>query len=69
MCRSKFGKYVHIPDIYKDLSSSRILTMEFVAGATPKDREGLQKLGFSPQKVTTAIYALQFSVRFCLRTF
>lgn len=51
LCRSKFGRHVHIPEVHAALTSSRILTMEYVEGAMPKDQNGLKKLGFSPKKV------------------
>ena len=53
--RSKFGRHVHVPEVDTNKSSSRILTMEFVAGATPKDRQGLHQLGFSSKKVLLAL--------------
>src|SRR6187200_972598 len=36
---------VHIPLVYEDLSSSRVLTMEFVRGIKITDTEGLREAG------------------------
>jgi aarF domain-containing kinase len=48
---SRFGKYVHIPGIHKEVSSPRVLTMEFVDGASVRDTEAIRNLGFSPRQV------------------
>ncbi|KAI8604740.1 ABC1 family-domain-containing protein [Dissophora ornata] len=45
----------YVPEIYWDLSSKKILTMEFIEGVKVNDLEGLQKLGVSPKWVRTTL--------------
>ena len=45
----------YVPEIYWDLSSKKILTMEFIDGVKVNDLEGLKKLGVSPKWVRTTL--------------
>ncbi|KAF9932752.1 hypothetical protein FBU30_007402 [Linnemannia zychae] len=45
----------YVPEIYWDLSSKKILTMEFIDGIKVNDLEGLKKLGVSPKWVRTTL--------------
>ncbi|KAF9358646.1 hypothetical protein BGX34_008831 [Mortierella sp. NVP85] len=45
----------YVPEIYWDLSTKKILTMEFIQGVKVNDVEGLQKLGVSPKWVRTTL--------------
>jgi hypothetical protein len=45
----------YVPEIYWDLSTKKILTMEFIQGVKVNDLEGLQKLGVSPKWVRTTL--------------
>ncbi len=42
---------VHVPTIYWDASTSKVLTMEFIEGTKVVDLEGLRARGISPEKV------------------
>ncbi|KAF9383213.1 hypothetical protein CPB97_006649 [Podila verticillata] len=46
--RFKNRKDFYVPEIYWDLSTKKILTMEFIDGVKVNDVEGLLKLGVSP---------------------
>ncbi|KAK3846685.1 MAG: ABC1 family-domain-containing protein [Linnemannia gamsii] len=45
----------YVPEIYWDLSSKKILTMEFIDGVKVNDLEALKKLGVSPKWVRTTL--------------
>ncbi|KAF9351219.1 hypothetical protein BGX26_010726 [Mortierella sp. AD094] len=45
----------YVPEIYWDLSSKKILTMEFIEGVKVNDLESLEKLGVSPKWVRTTL--------------
>ncbi|KAF9585378.1 hypothetical protein BGW38_002635 [Lunasporangiospora selenospora] len=49
--RFKNRKDFYVPEIYWELSSKKILTMEFIDGVKVNDVEGLKKLGVSPKWV------------------
>ncbi|KAG0336216.1 hypothetical protein BG000_006821 [Podila horticola] len=49
--RFKNRKDFYVPEIYWDLSTKKILTMEFIDGVKVNDVEGLLKLGVSPKWV------------------
>ncbi len=42
---------VHVPKVYRDYCTNRILTMEFVSGISPTDREELQRRGYDCRKL------------------
>ncbi len=48
-------KDIHIPRIFPELSSRRVITMEYVAGVKPTDIEKLKKAGFDPQQKMTLL--------------
>ncbi|KAI7830448.1 ABC1 family-domain-containing protein [Gamsiella multidivaricata] len=45
----------YVPEIFWDLSSKKILTMEFIKGIKVNDVEGLQKMDISPKWVRTTL--------------
>ena len=47
---AKFDQ-IHIPVVYEDLSSSRVLTMEFVKGIKIADPDGLRDAGLDPSQL------------------
>ena len=47
---SKFEQ-IHIPVVYEELSSSRVLTMEFVHGIKIADPDGLRDAGLDPSQL------------------
>ncbi|GMH41510.1 hypothetical protein BSKO_09420 [Bryopsis sp. KO-2023] len=49
--KSRVRGRVKVPAIDGSLSSSRILTMEFIDGVRVTDREGLQEIGVDPKEV------------------
>eukprot|EP01080_Neovahlkampfia_damariscottae_P008901 gene8901-849_t len=48
--------YVYIPNMYQDLSSNRILTMEFIHGVRGNDTKRMIKEGFSLKDVATKLF-------------
>lgn len=46
---------VHIPKIYHELVSPRILTMEFMDGSSVTDLKGLQQRGINPQELAKLV--------------
>ena len=42
---------IHIPVVYDDLSSTRVLTMEFIQGIPISDIEGLRAAGLDPEEI------------------
>lgn len=55
--RSRCGKHVHVPIVYNNLSSARVLTMSFERGVAINDSEGIHALGVSKQKLSQLIAA------------
>jgi ubiquinone biosynthesis protein len=41
----------HVPAVFPELSTGRVLTMEFIGGVDVDDLEGLRKLGINPAQV------------------
>jgi aarF domain-containing kinase len=54
LARSRLSRQVHVPDIHPALSSSRVLTMEFIDGV-PVDAQKLRKAGFAPKDLSRLI--------------
>ncbi|KAL6531082.1 hypothetical protein OROHE_014152 [Orobanche hederae] len=46
------AEYVYAPRIYWDLSTSKLLVMEFIDGAQVNDRRAIQNLGIQPSDVS-----------------
>lgn len=46
---------VHIPEVLPQLSSQRVLTMEFIDGVSVTDSAGLQRLAANPGKLSSLI--------------
>nr|QKY15035.1 ABC1-like protein (ABC1) [Polytomella parva] len=53
--KSTVGSSVHVPEVYHDLSSEHILTMEFVDGVGVTDRAALTALGAEPAAVARLV--------------
>jgi len=53
--RSKLRGRVHVPEIYLDRSSHRVLTMEFVQGESVLDLAALQRVGINPAELSRTI--------------
>ena len=47
----KDNQYIHIPIIYWELTTPRILTMEFAHGVKADDKAGIRKLGSNPKQL------------------
>ena len=54
----KHLKYVHVPKVYWNKSSNRILTMEFIHGCKISDLEGIKKLGLDLKDVCFFYFSL-----------
>ena len=52
----KNQSWIYIPDVYKNLTSRRILTMEYVHGIKGNDPERMKKEGFSLKEVATKLF-------------
>lgn len=53
------SKSVFVPKYYPNLTSKKLLTMEFVDGVHPYDKEGLERIGVSPhQLAVNGMYSL-----------
>lgn len=52
-CRSQLAHMpkVHVPAVFKEYSTGRVLAMEFVEGVGVDDLEGLRRLGIDPAEV------------------
>lgn len=47
----RFGSSVHVPRVHAQLSTSRVLTMDFEVGAPASDAESVRALGLDPRTV------------------
>lgn len=47
---------IYVPKIYDELTSDRIITMEFIDGVRIDDVEGIKKLGLSVKEVATLAF-------------
>ncbi|XP_043725430.1 putative ABC1 protein At2g40090 [Telopea speciosissima] len=47
--------YVHAPTVYWNLSTSKLLTMEFIDGAQISDVKAIQRLGIQPNEVAKLV--------------
>ncbi|WP_435009670.1 ABC1 kinase family protein [Tundrisphaera lichenicola] len=52
-CRGQFARepYAHIPDVFRDYSTPRVLAMELIGGVSVNDLEGLRSMGVDPAVV------------------
>lgn len=48
---------LHIPEVMPELSSRRVLTMEWVDGVRVDDAEGVRAMGVQPRKVASLVQA------------
>lgn len=51
---------IHVPAIYNELSSGRVLVMEFISGTKLTDREGLLAAGHNPRRINELLYRTYF---------
>jgi predicted unusual protein kinase regulating ubiquinone biosynthesis (AarF/ABC1/UbiB family) len=49
---------VVIPEVYRDHSTRRVITMEFVAGIKVTDKEGLERAGIDPRRVVAGLLTI-----------
>ena len=49
------AKYVYAPKVYWNLSTSKLLTMEFMEGAYVNDVKTIQKLGIDLHELSTLV--------------
>ena len=47
--------YVYAPKVYWNLSTSKLLTMEFMDGAHVNDVKAIQRLGIQPKEVAKLV--------------
>ena len=52
-CRGQFARepMAHIPEVFREYSTSKVLAMELIGGVSVNDLEGLERLGVDPAKV------------------
>lgn len=52
--RANFSKWtnIHVPKVFYDLSSRRVITMEYIPGVKVDDHSGLRRMGLAPMDVT-----------------
>lgn len=52
--RENFVKWdsIHVPTVYPELSSRRVITMEYIPGVKVDDHSGLRRMGLAPTDVT-----------------
>lgn len=52
-CRAQFGRarYAHVPEIYPELCTGRVIGMEFIGGVSVDDLDGLRAMNVDPRKV------------------
>ena len=46
---------IHVPLVYWNLSTSKLLTMEFMDGVQVNDVKGIQKMGIQPSDVSRLV--------------
>lgn len=51
----QIARYIYAPSIHWNLSTSRLLTMEFIDGAQVNDLKTIQKLGIQPRDVAKLV--------------
>lgn len=49
------AKYVYAPKVYWNLTTSKLLVMEFIDGVQVNDCRAIQKLGIQPSDVSTLV--------------
>ncbi len=55
---------IFIPRVYKELSSDRVLVLEFVSGTRVTDLEGLRAKGHEPRRINELLYRTYFKQLF-----
>jgi predicted unusual protein kinase regulating ubiquinone biosynthesis (AarF/ABC1/UbiB family) len=51
---------IHVPRIYEEVSTARVLTLEFITGVKVTDLEGLRKAGHDARTINELIYRSYF---------
>lgn len=49
----KDDKHIYIPKVYRDFSSERVLTLEYIEGTRSSDFERIKELGFDKNEIAT----------------
>ncbi len=49
----KDDKHIYIPKVYRDFSSERVLTLEYIEGTRSNDFERIKELGFDKNEIAT----------------
>lgn len=57
-------KEIHVPTIYKEFSTERVLVMEFIEGFKVTDLDGLRDAGYSPRHLNERLYRTYFKQLF-----
>ncbi|XP_076918600.1 putative ABC1 protein At2g40090 [Bidens hawaiensis] len=57
------AEYVYAPAVYWSLSTSKLLTMEFVEGPQDNDLKSIQKLGLNPHDIARLVFPSNNMVR------
>lgn len=55
MLSPHIANYVYAPKVYWNLSTSKLLTMEFMDGVHVNDVKTIQKLGIHPHELSTLV--------------
>ncbi|HEX8089793.1 MAG TPA: AarF/ABC1/UbiB kinase family protein [Blastocatellia bacterium] len=51
---------IHVPRMFKDLSTGRVLVMEFISGTKVSDLAGLRAAGHEPRRINELLYRTYF---------
>ena len=49
---------VYVPDVYNDLTSTRVLGMEWINGVRVTNNEEIKKFGFSSTKIAQTVFKI-----------
>ena len=55
-----YWQSIHVPRIFDDLSTARVLVLEFITGVKVIDLDGLQKAGHDARRINELIYRAYF---------
>ncbi|KAF0248873.1 MAG: protein kinase [bacterium] len=60
--RSNFAEWpgIHVPKIYWEHTTSKVLTMEFISGIKVTDTTAIQQAGFSPKQINELMHRTYF---------
>lgn len=60
------AKYVYAPKVYWNLTTSKLLVMEFIEGVQVNDCRAIQKLGIQPSDVSKLVSLCTPSMEFSM---